>query len=321
MAERDYEILDPRFDECVRTTEQVQQLYDGCRWAEGPAYFPAHRGLIFSDVSADRLLRYDETSDLVGVLRAPSHYANGNTVDAEGRLISCQQGTRSVVRTEHDGSLTVLADRYAGKRLNSPNDVAVHPSGSVYFTDPTYGIDSDYEGYRAESEIGGCHVYRVDPRSGECAVVSEDFAQPNGIAFAEGGRRLYVSDTGATHAPDGPRDIRAFAVAQEGSLSGGEVLATCTAGIFDGFRLDESGRIWTSADDGVHCLLPDGTLIGKVLVPETVANVCFGGSRRTRLYICATTSLYAVHVKVRGAPPLGGAPSFVGAAAGEAQER
>jgi gluconolactonase len=194
----------------------------------------------------------------------------------------------------------VIADRYDGKRLNSPNDVVVKSDGSIWFSDPAYGIDSDYEGHRAQSEIGACHVYRVDPLTGRCQVVADDFVRPNGLAFSLDERRLYISDTGSSHVPDGPRHIRVFDVADEGTLSGGTVFATCTVGAFDGFRLDDEGRIWTSAGDGVHCYDPDGTLVGKIYTPEPVANVVFGGPKRNRLFICATTSLYAMLLPVNG---------------------
>jgi gluconolactonase len=301
MAAEDYEILDARFGRYVRTTARVEKLYEGSRWAEGPAYFAAGRYLVWSDIPNDRMLRWDETTGTVGVFRAPAGYTNGHTVDREGRLVSCEHGARRVTRTEHDGSITVIADRFEGKRLNSPNDVVVASDGSVWFTDPTYGIDSDYEGYRVESEIGASNVYRVDPMTGACAVAADDFVRPNGLAFSPDERRLYVSDTGMTHVPDGPRHIRAFDVGPGGALSGGEIFATCTEGMFDGFRFDEEGRLWVGAGDGVHCYDGDGTLLGKVRVPETVANVAFGGPRRNRLFICATTSLYAVLLPFAGA--------------------
>jgi gluconolactonase len=262
---------------------------------------PAGRYLVWSDVPNDRILRWDEPTGTVGVFRPGAGYPNGNTIDRQGRLVTCEQGGRRVTRTEHDGSITVIADRYDGRRFNSPNDVVVRSDGSIWFSDPTYGIDTDYEGFRAEPEIDGCHVYRVDPSSGECRVVADDFVRPNGLAFSPDERRLYVSDTGASHVPGGPRHIRAFDVGDHGALSGGGVLATCTVGSFDGLRIDEDGRIWTSAGDGVHCYDPDGTLLGKVRVPETVANVVFGGPKRNRLFICATTSLYSVLLPVNGA--------------------
>jgi gluconolactonase len=290
-----FEVLDERFEACIKGAARLDHLYEGCRWAEGPAYFPAGRYLVWSDIPNDRMLRWDELTGTVGTFRAPAGYTNGNTVDREGRLVSCEHGARRVTRTEHDGSLTVLADRFEGKRLNSPNDVVVSADGAVWFTDPVYGIESDYEGHKAESEIGACHVYRVDPGSGECRAVATDFDRPNGLAFAPGERRLYISDTGAG------RHMRVFDVGPDGALTGGAVFATCTVGAFDGFRCDDAGRVWTSAGDGVHCYDPDGTLLGKVLVPEGVANVVFGGPKRHRLFICATTSLYAVLLMVNGA--------------------
>lgn len=304
MAERDgkiFEILDERFRHCVKGSARVEKLYEGCRWAEGPAYFPAGRYLVWSDIPNDRMLRWDEMTGMVGAFRQPAGYANGNTVDRAGRLVTCEHGNRRVTRTEHDGSITVIADRFEGKRFNSPNDVVVKSDQSIWFTDPSYGIDSDYEGHRGESEIGACHVYRVDPRSGACRIVADDFVRPNGLAFSPDERRLYIADTGASHMPNGPRHIRVFAVAEDGALSGGDVFATCTAGSFDGFRLDDAGRIWTSAGDGVHCYHPDGSLIGKICIPEPVANVVFGGPKRNRLFICATTSLYSVLLPVNGA--------------------
>ena len=301
MAASDYEILDERFARLPCTTANVHKLYQGCHWAEGPAYFPAGRYLVWSDAPNNRMLRYDEASDAVSVFRQPANNSNGNTVDRQGRLVTCEHGTRRVTRTEHDGSITVLADNYNGKRLNSPNDVVVKSDGSIWFTDPTYGIDSDYEGNKAESEIGASNVYRIDPASGALTIVCDDFVKPNGLAFSPDEKLLYVVDTGRTHGPQNPAHMRVFEVGENGTLSGGRVFADCTAGLFDGFRLDTDGRIWTSAADGVHVYDPDGTLIGKVRIPEVVANVCFGGLKRDRLFICATTTLYSVRLFVNGA--------------------
>ena len=301
MAANEFSVEDESFRRRVRMSAFVERHFDGCRWAEGPVYFPAHRSLIWSDIPNDRMLRFDECSGTISEFRRPSNFSNGNTRDREGRLVTCEQGTRRVTRTEHDGSVTVLADRFEGSRLNSPNDVVVARDGSVWFTDPSYGIDSDYEGHRAERESDGCHVYRIDPSSGAVRKVADDFAQPNGLAFSPDGARLLVVDSGGTHMPDGPRHIRSFEVMEGGRLRGGAVFATCTADFFDGFRFDSEGRIWAGAGDGVHCLDPAGELIGKVLVPEPVANVCFGGERGNRLFICATRSLYSVFLAVTGA--------------------
>jgi gluconolactonase len=303
----EFEVLDERF-RFFGGDHVLEQLHTGCRWTEGPAYFPAGRYLVFSDIPNDRLLRWDETTGVVGVFLQPAGYANGHSVDRRGRLLSCEHGHRRVTRTEPGGSVTVLADAYDGKRLNSPNDLVERADGSVWFTDPAYGIDSDYEGHRAESEIGACHVYRIDPVTGQVAIVADDFDRPNGLAFSADERQLYITDSERRH-------IRLFSVTKDdvttddGStddvtagdrLEGGAVFATCDAGTFDGIRLDSAGRIWAAAGDGLHCFDPDGTLIGKLRVPETVANLEFGGPQRNQLFICATTSLYSIRVNVTG---------------------
>lgn len=295
-----FEVIDPRFDDLFAGHARVERLWTGARWCEGPAWFAAGRYLVWSDIPNNRMLRWDECDGSVSVFRSPSNNSNGNTVDAEGRLVTCEHQARRVTRTEHDGSVTVLADRYNGKRLNSPNDVSIRGDGSIWFTDPPYGILSDYEGDKSDPEQDGCHVYRIDPGSGAVARVADDFDKPNGICFSRDGSLLYIADTGRSHSPDGPAHIRRFKVSADGKLSGGEVFADCTAGLFDGFRCDTEGRVWTSAADGVHCYEPDGTLIGKVRVPEVVANVTFGGPKRNRLLICGTTSLYSAFVFARG---------------------
>jgi gluconolactonase len=301
MASTDYEVLDPRFARLFVGPAYVHKLFTGCQWAEGPAWFGAGRYLVWSDIPANRMLRYDETDGSVSVFRQPSGNSNGNTVDRQGRLVSCEHSGRRVSRTEHDGSITTIASSWRGKRLNSPNDVVVRSDGSIWFTDPAYGIESDYEGDKSESEIGACHVYRVDPASGEAEAVITDMVRPNGIAWSLDERQLYVADTGRTHGAQNPAHIRVFDVDEAGKVSDGRVFADCTAGLFDGFRLDSEGRIWSSAADGIHCYHPDGTLIGKVKVPEVVANCVFGGAKRNVLYICGTTSLYSVRLMVNGA--------------------
>jgi gluconolactonase len=300
MSEKTYEIIDPRFGPLVNGNARVEKLFTGCLWAEGPAWFAAGRYLVWSDIPNDRMLRFDETDGSVSVFRQPAGNSNGNTVDRQGRLVSCEHGNRRVSRTEFDGTITTIADRWQGKRFNSPNDAVVKSDGSIWFTDPAYGIDTDYEGNKSESEIGACHVYRVDPQSGKVEAVITDMVRPNGIAFSPDEKKLYVVDTGRTHGAHNPAHMRVFNVGAKGKLSGGKVFADCTAGLFDGFRLDVDGRIWTSAADGIHCYDPDGTLIGKVLVPEVTANCAFGGAKFNVLYICGTTSLYRIRLMVNG---------------------
>ena len=292
-------MLDKRAAGLFNGTAKLDRLYVGCRWAEGPAYFPAGRYLIWSDIPNNRMMRYDETDGSVSEFRNPSNYTNGHTVDRQGRLISCEHRGRRVSRTEIDGTITTLAETFNGKRFNSPNDAVVKTDDSIWFTDPAYGIDWDYEGLRSPMEQDGCHVYRIDGKSGAITRVADDFVRPNGLAFSPDEKKLYIVDTGATHVENGPRHIRVFDVDGD-KIKNGRLFATCTNGLFDGLRVDEDGRIWTSAGDGVHIYDPDGTLIGKIHVPEVVANVCFGGINRNRLYICGTTSLYAYYVLVRG---------------------
>jgi gluconolactonase len=293
-----YEIHDPRFRGLIANQEDLAKLAGGCRWSEGPVYVPAGRYLLWSDIPNDRMLRYDETDDSVSVFRAPCSHANGNTLDLQGRMVSCEHSGRRVSRTEHDGSISVVADRFEGKRLNSPNDVVVKSDGSVWFSDPTYGIDSDYEGRAAESEIGASNVYRVDAGGTVTAVIT-DRVRPNGLAFSPDESLLYVADTGVTHVEDLPRTIHAYPV-KDGALGAPRLFATCPRGAYDGFRLDVRGNVWTSAGSNVFCYAPDGTHLGTIKVPETVANVCFGGPMRNRLFIAARTSLYSVHLQVRG---------------------
>jgi gluconolactonase len=289
----EFEVVDDRF-RVVRGDPSVERLFAGCRWAEGPVYVPAARHLVWSDIPNDRMLRWDEMTGVVGTFRHPCGYSNGNTLDAQGRLVTCEHGGRRVSRTEHDGSISTIADRIDGKRLNSPNDVVVRSDGSIWFTDPSYGIDSDYEGHHAESEIDSCNVYRVDPSSGECRIVADDFARPNGLAFSLDETALYVTDTEVGH-------IRVFTLTASDGLTDARIFAECTAGVFDGIRLDTLGRVWGAAGDGVHCFHPDGTLIGKLRLPEPTSNLVFGGLKRNRLFVTASTSLYSLMLNVNGA--------------------
>jgi len=290
-----FEVIDERFRSLVFPNVHVEKLWTGCRWAEGPAWFAAGRYLVWSDIPNDRILRWDETDGSVSVFRQPAMYTNGHTVDQWGRLVSCEHQGRCVSRTEHDGSRTVLVSHFDGKRLNSPNDVIVKSDDSIWFTDPSYGIDSDYEGDAASGEIGAQRVYRLDA-NGTLTVVAADFEQPNGLAFSPDESLLYIVDTGATHREGGPQHVRRLVVTENGVLAAGDVFATCSVGLYDGIRVDVQGNLWLSAGDGVHCHASDGTLLGKILIPETVANLCFGGAKLNRLFICGTTSMYSVFV-------------------------
>jgi gluconolactonase len=295
------EIRDPRFHRLIHGSAGLDLIWTGGRWCEGPAYLPAGRYLIWSDIPNDRLLRWDETSGAVSVFEQPCRNQNGHTVDWQGRLVACEHRGRCVSRIEADGSRTVLADRFDGMRLNSPNDVVVKSDGSIWFTDPTYGIDSEYEGDAAPTEIGASNVYRIDPETRAVTLVIDDLIKPNGIAFSPDESLLYVADTGRTHRPDCEPKIRAYPISDDRTgVHDGHDVAISEAGLFDGLRVDTQGHIWSSAGDGVHCFAPDGTLIGKILLPEVVANVCFGGPKRNRLFICATTSIFALYVNARG---------------------
>ncbi|MBL3569303.1 gluconolactonase [Rhodovulum sulfidophilum] len=295
-----YDIRDGRFARLIHPHARLDRLWTGGRWCEGPAWFPAGKYAIWSDIPNDRVMRWDATDGSVSVFECPALNQNGHAVDREGRLIRCEHRGRAVTRIEPDGTRTVLADRYRGQRLNSPNDVTVHADGSVWFSDPTYGIDSDYEGVAAEGEIGAQNVYRIGP-DGALEAVIEDLRQPNGLAFSPDGSVLYVSDTGITHDPACPPEIHAYPVLADGTGVGeGVPFCRCDTGVFDGFRLDRAGNLWSSAGDGVHCFAPDGTMLGRIAVPETVANLCFIGPARNRLLICATSSVYAIYVNATG---------------------
>jgi gluconolactonase len=296
----DYEYYDHRFRQLTVPIARVETLYDGCRWAEGPVWFADGGYLVWSDIPNNRLLRW--TPGLgVDVFRAASNFTNGNTRDREGRLVSCEHGGRRVSRTEPDGSITVIADSYKGKRLNSPNDVVVKSDGTIWFTDPSYGIMSDYEGYKADPEQDGCFVYRVDPKNGSIEAVATDFLKPNGLAFSPDESRLYVADSGASHDPNGPHHIRSFAVGADNKLSDGKIFAEVSPGVPDGFRLDTDGNLWSSAQNGVICFSPDGEALGKIKIAPMVSNLTFGGQRRNRLFITGTDKLYSVFVGATGA--------------------
>ncbi|MDR3535883.1 MAG: SMP-30/gluconolactonase/LRE family protein [Acetobacteraceae bacterium] len=297
------EALDRRFT-ARQANAAIERIAGGFRWAEGPVYFRDLRCLVFSDIPNNRMLRWNEEDGHLSVFRAPSHYTNGNTRDRQGRLVSCEHDARRVTRTEHDGRITVLLDRFEGRPLNAPNDVVVASDGAVWFTDPGYGIDGPYEGHKAPAELP-CNVYRIDPATGAAAVVAGDFVRPNGLAFSPDERLLYVVDSGITHG--GPAHIRVFEV-DGARLHRSRIFADDFApGMTDGLRCDTAGHVWCSmgwgdpAEDGVRCYAPDGDLIGKVHLPESCANLCFGGAKKDRLFMCASTSVYALHVNAEGA--------------------
>ncbi|WP_321883320.1 SMP-30/gluconolactonase/LRE family protein [Paraburkholderia bannensis] len=294
-------ILDGRFEHYRLAHARVERLWTGCRWAEGPVWFGDAGALYWTDLPNERILRWDEASGQVATWRYPSDKANGLTRDREGRLIACEHGTRRVTRTEYDGSITVLADRYDGKPLNSPNDVVVASDGAVWFTDPPFGLVSDYMGQISTPDLPA-NIYRVDPQSGVVECVMGDVEGPNGLAFSPDEQTLYVVASRAR-----PRTIVAFDVHERRVLKNGRVLIDAQDGTPDGFRVDVDGNLWcgwgTGSDelDGVRIFAPDGTAIGHIALPERCANLCFGGRYKNRLFMASTSSLYALYVNTRGA--------------------
>jgi gluconolactonase len=293
-----FEVLSPAFAPLVDQTARAERLWTGGKWVEGPAWLPREKLLVWSDIPGNRLLAWDEADGSIASYRTPAAGANGNTIDREGRLVTCEQYTRRITRTEADGTIAVLVDRFEGKRFNAPNDIVVKSDGTIWFTDPDYGRSPHYEG---ERELSGCHVYRLDPATGHIRQMTSDMVMPNGLAFSPDESVLYIVDTGSTHEAGGPNHVRRFTVSSDGALGGGEVLARNSAEKFDGFRVDASGNLWMGAEDGVHVHAPDGTMIGKLHLPERVSNLTFGGSDRDVLMMTGTTSLYSCPVKARPA--------------------
>jgi gluconolactonase len=291
---------DPRFDALVLFNAELELLADGFRWLEGPVWFGDHDCLLFSDIPNNRTLRWSERHG-VSTFLEPSEFANGQTRDRQGRLIQCHHRSRCLTRRELDGRITTLIREARGQRLNAPNDVVVKSDGSIWFSDPLYGLMNDYEGGRQRSEQPPA-LYRLDPESGVAEAVATDFDGPNGLAFSPDESLLYVAESGAPGDPSPRQAIRRFRVSDDGrSLSGGEEFHRITPGWADGFRVDEHGNLWCGAADGVHCIAPDGSLLGKVLVPQRVSNLCFGDRARSRLFLCASTALYALFTNTRGA--------------------
>jgi len=293
-------VHDDRFRRLVSTDSQLVKLHSGMIWAEGPVYFPLGDYLLWSDIPNNRVWQWMDGAG-ARLYMDNANNANGHTRDRQGRLISCEHLTRRVTRINHDGSLSIIADSFEGKRLNSPNDVVVKSDSSIWFTDPPYGILSDHEGKKAEQEQAGCYVFRCDPSDGALTIVADDFDKPNGLAFSPDEKILYVSDTGRSHDENGPHHIRAFDVIDGCRLANGRLFKDIEIGLSDGFRLDVEGNIWTSTGGGVQCFSSDGVLLGEIIMDEVVSNLTFGGPDNNRLFITATTSLYSMSVAVKGA--------------------
>ena len=303
-------VLDKRFARYKVSNTPIQRLYTGTLWAEGPAWSGVGRFLVWSDIPNNVQLRRLDEDGHVSVFRSPSHYTNGNTFDWQGRQVSCEHGTRRVVRYEHDGKVTVLADNWHGKPLNAPNDIVVHPDGGIWFSDPGYGTLGNYEGNKGELVIKEA-VYRIDPNGGKMEIVTDAMYKPNGLCFSPDYKKLYIADTGATHYEKAPKNIQVFDVIDGRRLGKGQEFTHMDlngkAGLADGLRADVDGNLWVGAGwvgegyDGVHIFAPDGKRIGQILLPEICSNVCFGGPRRNRLFMTASQSLYAVYVETQGA--------------------
>jgi gluconolactonase len=295
-------VVDESFARYKLNLAKVERLATGFRWAEGPVWFGDLRCLLWSDIPNNRIMRWDEETGQMSIFRKPSNFANGNTRDRQGRLVTCLHGGRSVIRTEHDGMITTIADRYDGKRLNSPNDIVVKSDGSIWFTDPPFGLFGNYEGYKAEPEGSITSVYRVDGATGALTVVADDVNGPNGLAFSPDESKLYVVESRAT-----PRTIVAYDVVGGAALTNKrKVIDAGPKGSPDGFRVDVDGNLWCgwgmgeAGLDGVHVFNADGKLIGRIDLPERAANVCFGGTYRNRLFMAASTSLYSLYVNAQG---------------------
>jgi len=299
------EVIDPRFKKYHVGNSALERLHTGTRWSEGPVWFGDARHLLWSDIPNDRIMRWVEETGDVTVYRSVSNCANGNTRDLQGRLISCEHRSRQVTRTELGGEITVLMDSFEGRRLNAPNDVVTHLDGSLWFTDPGYGILGNYEGGKADFELP-TNVYRLDPDTGEATVATAELEKPNGLAFSPDYSKLYIGDTGATHKEGHAREIRVYDVVDGKTLTNSRHFCDMSPGVADGMRVDMDGNLWASAGwggegfDGVHIFAPDGDLIGKIHLPEPGSNVCFGGLRKNRLFITAGQSLYSVYVEAQG---------------------
>src|SRR5579884_718624 len=294
----DIEIHDERFRSMVLSNASLETLGEGYGWLEGPVWFADHDCLYISDIPNDRILRWSEHGG-VSVFRRPAGFANGHTRDRQGRLLGCSHHDRCITRTELDGTVTVLASHYRGKRLNSPNDIVCKTDGTIWFSDPLYGISTDYEGGKQTSELPPA-LYRLEVATGDLTIAADDFEGPNGLAFSPDESVLYVAESGGQFDREPRQYIRRFNVQENGELSGGEPFHKVSPGFADGLRVDERGNVWSSAADGVHCISPEGKLLGKILTPSLVSNLAFGGRNRCRLFLCASHRLMAIYTNVRG---------------------
>lgn len=294
-----FEVYDTRFLSLLLPHSKLEQLAWGAKWAEGPTYFSEGDYLLWSDIPNNRILYWSEREGM-RVYREPSNFSNGHYRDLQGRMVTCEHGRRCVSRTESDGTVTILVDRYQGKRLNSPNDLVVKSDGTIWFTDPPYGIMQPNEGYHGLSEVGGNFVYRFDPETDELTIVARDSEKPNGLAFSPDEKILYVADSAFSHDPFGNHQVRAYDVADGKQLTNSRIFAVIHPGNPDGLRLDHNGYLYISSGDSIQVYSPAGELLGKIMVPEVIANCTFGGPDKNRLFIAATKSIYAIYLNTTG---------------------
>ena len=287
----------PQFEKYL-TTKEFTKIHTGMKWAEGPCYIKSHKKLYFSDIPNNHLLSWDGSN--INIEKDPSNFINGNTEDLEGNLISCSHGGRCIYKTDINGNTTKLVDQYLDKKLNSPNDVVVKSDGSIWFTDPPYGILSDYEGYKGDMEYGGCYVFRYDPKENNLEVVSKEFLKPNGIAFSVNEKKIYIADSGGSHDVNAPNQIMVYDVIENRILKNGKVFHKFNPFFADGFRVDKDDNVWTSAGKGIKCFSPQGEVIGQLLLPDLVANLTFGGENNNILYVTSSSNLYSMELNQQG---------------------
>ena len=287
----------PQFEKYL-TTKEFTKIHSGMKWAEGPCYIKSHKKLYFSDIPNNHLLSWDGSN--VKIEKDPSNFINGNTEDLEGNLISCSHGGRCIYKTDINGNTTTLVDKYLDKKLNSPNDVVVKSDGSIWFTDPPYGILSDYEGYKGDMEYGACYVFRYDPKENNLEVVSKDFLKPNGLAFSVNEDKIYIADSGGSHDVNAPNQIMVYDIVENKILKNGKVFHKFNPFFADGFRVDKDDNVWTSAGKGIKCFNPQGEVIGQLLLPDLVANLTFGGENNNILYVTCSSNLYCMELNQQG---------------------